>query len=66
MGSEESKTLGFHYRITFADNRIIEFKVDYPGNYILVDHALSRLDRGAWGILKVEGKADDTVFKAEQ
>jgi len=45
---------------------IIEFKVDYPGNYILVDHALSRLDRGAWGILKVEGKADDTVFKAEQ
>ncbi len=40
----------------------VEFKVDYPGNYALVDHALARLDRGAWGVLKVEGEADPTVF----
>ncbi len=40
----------------------VEFKVDYPGNYVLVDHALARLDRGAWGVLKVEGEADPTVF----
>ncbi len=44
---------------------IMEFKVDYPGNYILVDHALSRLDRGAWGILRVEGEVDQTIFNGE-
>src|SRR5205814_9408759 len=27
---------------------ITEFKVDYPGNYILVDHALSRAEPGLW------------------
>ncbi|MEK7063345.1 MAG: copper-containing nitrite reductase [Patescibacteria group bacterium] len=41
----------------------VEFKVDYPGNYILVDHALSRLDRGAWGVLKVVGDADPAIFQ---
>ena len=30
---------------------ITEFKVDYPGNYVLVDHALSRAERGLLGIL---------------
>ena len=34
---------------------ITEFKVEVPGNYILVDHALSRLERGLVGILHVEG-----------
>ena len=43
----------------------VEFKVDYPGNYILVDHALSRLDRGAWGVLRVDGEADPTIFEGE-
>ena len=31
---------------------IVDFKLEVPGKYILVDHALSRLDRGAWGCLK--------------
>ena len=39
-----------------------EFKLEYPGNYILVDHALSRLDRGAWGVLRTEGEADPNIF----
>ncbi len=43
----------------------VEFKVDYPGNYILVDHALSRLDRGAWGVLSVAGAASSTIFDGE-
>lgn len=43
----------------------VEFKVDYPGNYILVDHALSRLDRGAWGVLHVEGEANPVIFNGE-
>lgn len=40
----------------------VEFKADYPGNYILVDHALARLDRGAWGVLTVTGEASTEVF----
>ncbi len=43
----------------------VEFKVDYPGKYILVDHALSRMDRGAWGVLEVKGEADPTIFRGE-
>jgi nitrite reductase (NO-forming) len=41
---------------------VVEFKLEYPGNYVLVDHALSRLDRGAWGVLHVMGDADPSVF----
>jgi nitrite reductase (NO-forming) len=44
---------------------MVEFKVDYPGNYVFVDHALSRLDRGAWGVLHVEGEADPAIFDGE-
>lgn len=41
---------------------ITEFGLEVPGNYILVDHALSRLDRGAWGIIKVEGAENKEIF----
>lgn len=44
---------------------IVEFGLEVPGNYVLVDHALARLDRGAWGVLRVEGEADPTIFKGE-
>jgi hypothetical protein len=41
---------------------IVEFKLDVPGRYILVDHSLSRLERGLAGFLVVEGDADPAVF----
>ena len=41
---------------------IVEFKVDYPGKYVLVDHALSRAGKGLLGILEVVGKADPEVY----
>lgn len=41
---------------------VVEFKTEVPGNYVLVDHALSRLDRGAWGVLKVSGPDNKEVF----
>lgn len=41
---------------------IVEFSFDVPGNYILVDHALARLDRGAWGAIKVEGPENKEIF----
>ena len=43
---------------------MVEFKVDYPGRYILVDHALSRTEKGLVGFLNVAGEADDTIFKS--
>jgi nitrite reductase (NO-forming) len=41
---------------------IVEFIVDYPGTYVLVDHALARADKGDWGLLHVTGEADPTIF----
>ena len=41
---------------------ITEFKLEVPGNYILVDHALSRLERGLVGILHVEGAANPEIY----
>lgn len=41
---------------------IVEFGVDVPGNYILVDHALARLDKGAWGTFRVTGEPRPDIF----
>ncbi|GAB6068408.1 copper-containing nitrite reductase [Methylothermus subterraneus] len=41
---------------------MIEFKLEVPGSYTLVDHALGRMDRGAWGVLQVEGPADEELY----
>lgn len=42
---------------------IVEFAVQVPGNYILVDHSLGRLNKGAAGFLVVEGLEDPSVFE---
>lgn len=34
----------------------VDFRVDTAGTYLLVDHALSRLDKGCVGLLKVSGE----------
>jgi nitrite reductase (NO-forming) len=41
---------------------ITEMKLEVPGNYVLVDHALSRLERGLSGILHVEGPANPEIY----
>ena len=41
---------------------IVEFKLDVPGRYILVDHALSRLERGLVGFLYAEGEEHPEIF----
>jgi len=43
---------------------MVEFKLDVPGRYILVDHALSRLERGLAGFLLVEGEDRPEIFNA--
>jgi len=42
---------------------MVELTVDYPGHYVLVDHALSRLERGLVGMLHVEGTANPNIFR---
>lgn len=41
---------------------IIEFTVDVPGKYLLVDHALARMNKGAWAVLEVSGSDNPEVF----
>ncbi len=42
---------------------IVDFKLQVPGKYMLVDHALTRVERGLVGILEVTGPANPDVFK---
>jgi nitrite reductase (NO-forming) len=44
---------------------IVEFTVNYPGTYVLVDHALMRTDKGAWGTIEVTGEADPAIFDGD-
>lgn len=44
---------------------ITEFKVDVPGNYTLVDHALARAERGLVGVLHVEGPPNTEIFEGK-
>ena len=45
---------------------MVEFKVDYPGKYILVDHARSRAEKGLAGFLTVKGEADKAIFESAE
>jgi nitrite reductase (NO-forming) len=45
---------------------IVEFKLQYPGRFLLVDHALSRAAKGGAGMLEVSGPADDGVYKSSE
>ncbi len=42
---------------------IVEFTVDVPGKYLLVDHALARMNKGAWAVLEVTGDENIEVFQ---
>jgi nitrite reductase (NO-forming) len=42
---------------------MVELKVDVPGKFMLVDHALSRVERGLAGVLEVAGPDNPNVFK---
>lgn len=45
----------------------IEFRVQVPGTYILVDHSIFRaFNKGALGMLKVEGPEDKLVYSGKQ
>lgn len=46
---------------------IVEFKVEEPGDYVLVDHSIFRaFNKGAIGILKVTGEKNEKIFHKVQ
>jgi nitrite reductase (NO-forming) len=44
---------------------VFELKVDEPGQYLLVDHALYRVTKGAAGMLMVDGNWNPDVYSPE-
>lgn len=45
---------------------VVEFKLDVPGRYVLVDHSLSRMERGLVGFLMAEGAPNPAVFHSAE
>ena len=49
--------------IPAGGSAIVEFKVDVPGTFILVDHSIFRaFNKGALGMLKVEGEENKKIY----
>lgn len=66
-GSLESPPLRGVQTITVPPGgaTIVEFKTQVPGKYLLVDHAIVRVERGLEGALIVDGPKNDALFKAD-
>lgn len=64
MGSVISPPIQGVQTVTVAPGgaTIVDFKIDRGGNYVLVDHALSRAERGLAGYLIVDGPEDDDTM----
>jgi nitrite reductase (NO-forming) len=45
---------------------VVEFGVEVPGRLILVDHALSRAERGLVGFLDVKGDPNPEIFHSDE
>lgn len=46
---------------------IVDFKVEVPGTYVLVDHSLSRaFNKGAIGMLKVTGPENPLIYSGKE
>jgi nitrite reductase (NO-forming) len=41
---------------------MVEFRADVPGEYLLVDHSLGRLGKGAAAVLRVQGPDNPEIF----
>jgi nitrite reductase (NO-forming) len=65
MGSATTPVVKDVQTVTVAPGGavITDLKLEVPGTYVLVDHALSRVNKGLAGFLEVAGPANPTVFK---
>jgi copper-containing nitrite reductase len=44
---------------------VVEFGLDVPGSYTLVDHAIFRIEKGAVGFLQVEGEPRHDLYRSQ-
>ena len=44
---------------------VVEFQLEVPGTYTLVDHAIFRLEKGAVGFLEAEGKPRHDIYVSQ-
>lgn len=44
---------------------VVDFEVEVPGSYTLVDHAIFRVEKGAVGFLEVEGKPRHDIYLSQ-
>ena len=44
---------------------VVEFTVDVPGTYIMVDHSLGRMAKGAMGLINVTGDPNPEIFDGD-
>ncbi len=53
--------------IPAGGSAIVEFEVDVPGTYILVDHSIFRaFNKGAIGMMQVSGENNFTIYSGKQ
>ena len=44
---------------------VVDFKTLVPGRYMLVDHALSRMERGLMGLIMVDGLDNPDIYHSD-
>ena len=66
QGSLETEPLRDVQTVTVpaGGSAVVEFKCDVPGRFVLVDHALSRAEKGLAGYLFVEGDEAPDLFSS--
>jgi FtsP/CotA-like multicopper oxidase with cupredoxin domain len=47
-----------------AGTTIVEFTIDVPGDYLLVDHSIFRIDKGAIGMITAVGESRPKIFES--
>ena len=47
-----------------AGATIVEFTIDVPGDYLLVDHSIFRIDKGAIGLISAVGEENPEIFES--
>lgn len=63
MGSRSSLFKNVQTTIVPAGgSAIVDFSPKVPGKYIIVDHALARMNKGAWAVLQVAGENRPDIF----
>ncbi|MFH1120500.1 MAG: copper-containing nitrite reductase [Bacteroidota bacterium] len=67
---EGGSTLNHNIQTTLippGGSAITEFRLDVPGNFIMVDHAIFRaFNKGALGVLQVDGPENKKIFSGQQ